>query len=317
MSRRGSRLISIVIVNWNSGPLLEHCVASLAHGPRVYEIIVVDNASEDFSLDFTSKLEYPLTLLRNQDNAGFAAGNNRGWRFSRGEQVLFLNPDTESTPGAVDRLERLLVEDRTVWAAGGKLVSPPGVRRSGVYLRRFPGVASVAAEMLLLDEVWPGNPWTGRYRMRDLDQDHPQEVDQPAAACLMVQRAALVALDGFDEGFRPAWFEDVDLCRRIRSQGGRILFEPAAEFVHHGGSSLKHLAREQFLEYFHSNQLRYFRKHHGGESAERVRRLVRCGMYLRALVSLARPLIQNASRASSARTFWRTARYFERDQRSP
>jgi N-acetylglucosaminyl-diphospho-decaprenol L-rhamnosyltransferase len=305
-------MISIVIVNWNSGPLLERCVQSLLRGPRVYEIIVVDNASADVSLDFLAKMSYPLTLLRNAENVGFAAGNNRGWRFSRGDQVLFLNPDTESTPGAVERLESLLVEDRSIWAAGGKLVSPDGIQQSGFNVRSFPDVGSVAAEMLLLDEVWPDNPWTRRYRMRDLAGSSAQDVDQPAAACLMVQRSALAALDGFDESFVPAWFEDVDLCRRIRGLGGRIVFEPAAQFVHHGGSSLKHLARGEFLEYFHSNQVQYFRKHHGTESAERVRRLVRWGMYLRAAVSLVRPLICNASRMSSARTFWRTARYFGR-----
>src|SRR5262249_21783013 len=120
-------LISIVIVNWNSGRLLERCVESLLRGPRVYEIIVVDNASADPSLDFLGRMSYPLTLLRNAENTGFAAGNNRGWRFSRGEHVLFLNPDTESTPGAVEKLESLLVEDRSIWAAGGKLVRPDRV----------------------------------------------------------------------------------------------------------------------------------------------------------------------------------------------
>jgi GT2 family glycosyltransferase len=126
----------------------------------------------------------------------------------------------------------------------------------------------------------------------------------------MVRRRVLADLGGFDESFHPAWFEDVDLCRRIRDAGGRIVYEPSAEFLHHGGASLKHLARERFLQYYHGNQLRYFLKHHGPGDEARVRRLVWWGMLLRAGVSLLRPVVPNASRAASARTFWRTAQHF-------
>lgn len=307
-------MVSIVIVNWNSGALLERCVLSLRQHAAGSEIIVIDNASVDFSLDFTSRLDTPLVLLRNEGNLGFAAGNNQGWRRSRGEQVLFLNPDIEASPGAVGNLERVLVDEPSVWAVGGKLISPSGRFQTGFNVRSFPSIGSVAAEMLLLDELWPGNPWTRRYRMSGWDHNSAREVDQPAAACLMVQRKALDQLDGFDESFRPAWYEDVDFCRRVRKNGGRILFEPEAEFLHHGGSSLKYLAREEFLEYFHTNQLRYFLKHHGENAARRVQRLVSAGMYLRAALSLVRPFIEGSTRLFSARTFWRTARYFSKLQ---
>jgi len=303
-------MISVVIVNWNSGLFLERCVLSLMKHADDCEIIIVDNASEDFSLDFTRRLDAPLSLLRNRENLGFAAGSNRGWRKSAGEQVLFLNPDTECMPGSVHRLARLLMEDPTIWAAGGRLVSRSGRLQAGFNVRAFPSVKSVAAEMLLLEELWPGNSWTRNYRMSYWDHASAQEVDQPAAACLMVQRLALEYLSGFDESFRPAWFEDVDLCRRIWGSGGRIFYEPAAEFVHAGGSSLNHLAKEQFLKCFHTNQLRYFRKHHSERDAERVLRLICAGLYLRAALSLVRPVIRGSTRAWSARTFWRTARHF-------
>jgi GT2 family glycosyltransferase len=164
--------------------------------------------------------------------------------------------------------------------------------------------------MLFLDEIWPGNPWTRRYRCARLDWNLASDVDQPAAACLMVSRRALMSLDGFDEQFEPAWFEDVDLCKRIRNAGRRIRFEPAARFAHHGGYSLGRLGREKFLEYFHANQIRYFSKHHGRSDAEVVRRLVVIGLSLRAALSFAcRPPV-GASRSASARLFWRVARRF-------
>jgi N-acetylglucosaminyl-diphospho-decaprenol L-rhamnosyltransferase len=280
----------------------------MAHAPGC-ELVVVDNASGDASLDFAAKLD-TVSILRNSENLGYAAASNQGWRRSRGDCVLFLNPDTEATPGAVEELARALAADPARWASAGKLIDSSGETQVGFNIRAFPTVASVAADMLMLDEIWPANPWTCRYKMSTVDHDAPKEVDQPAAACLMIRRAALERLGGFDESYRPAWFEDVDLCRRIWSLGGRIVFEPGAEFVHHGGSSLRRLSAREFLQYFHTNQLRYFYKHHGPAYALRVRRLVIAGMYLRSAASLLLPLVPHSTRASSASTFWQTARHF-------
>ncbi len=303
-------MISVVIVNWNSGLLLERCVHSLREHARGCEILVVDNASEDSSADFLKRSSQPATLIVNSQNAGFAAAGNIGWRRSCGEQILFLNPDAESLPGSVYHLSEPLVQEAGIWAAGGLLLDSAGRQQAGFNVRSFPTIASVAAEMLLLDEIWPGNPWTRNYRMQEWNPHRASEVCQPAAACLMVARCALEHLGGFDESFRPAWFEDVDLCRRIWSAGGRIRFEPAARFFHHGGYSLQRLGRELFLEYFHTNQIRYFVKHHGMDAAGQVRRLVILGMCLRGLVALIRPPANGLSRAATARIFWKTARRF-------
>jgi len=96
----------------------------------------------------------------------------------------------------------------------------------------------------------------------------------------MVARTALDAIGGFDEIFSPAWFEDVDLCRRIRNQGGRIQYQPGARFIHHGGYSLRRMRRQDFLVLFHTNQIRYFNKHHGPRTASRVKRWVILGLLL-------------------------------------
>jgi len=303
-------MISIVIVNWNAGPLLERCVQSLGRYAGDCEAIVVDNGSEDGSLDFFSRSHSSVRLQREGVNLGFAAANNIGWMTSGGDQVLFLNPDTECVEGSVRALLETMSASRGVWAVGGALASPSGNAQTGFNVRAFPTVGSVAAEMLLIDEIWPGNPWTCRYRMSRWDHLSVCEVDQPAAACLMVQRRALESLGGFDESFFPAWFEDVDLCKRIRNGGGRILFQPAASFIHHGGSSLRHLPPDKFMEYYHTNQIRYFSKHHGRRSAARVRRLVMLGMHLRAVITSVRPMLPGMTRIESARTFRRVARLF-------
>jgi GT2 family glycosyltransferase len=303
---RKANMISIVIVNWNSGRFLGNCVRSLLNNAAGSQIIIVDNASMDSSLDSVRESGENIMVIRNNRNAGFAAGCNLGWRSGLGTHILFLNPDTEAYPDSIACLERVLINDSSVWAVGGRLVSSSG--RTGDYLRPFPTVWRVAADALFIDELCR----IGRRSHPPEISTGPIEVDQPAAACLMISKAALEKIGGFDEAFYPAWFEDVDLCRRIRNEGGRILYQPAARFLHHGGSSLERLSRQAFLEYFHTNQIRYFQKHHGPQAASNVRRLVFCGMLLRSVISLAYPLIPESSRLSSAKTFWKTARRFPR-----
>ncbi len=301
-------MISVVVVNWNSGILLEKCVASLLRHAVGCEIIVVDNASEDHSADFVPKVRPALLLVRNAENAGFAVASNEGWRRSRGDCILFLNPDVQCLESAVDGLYLALGQAASRWAAAGMLLRPDDSGRAEASVRRLPTVASVAAEMLLLDEIWPGNPWTARYRMTRDDLSGDREVEQPAAACLMCRRAALEALGGFDEGFAPAWFEDVDLCKRILDSGGKILYHPSARFIHSGGYSMARLPFARFLEIYHSNQIRYFLKHHGAREAARVRRYIVAGMRLRAALSILLPVAKGCSRRGSFRAFSLAAR---------
>jgi N-acetylglucosaminyl-diphospho-decaprenol L-rhamnosyltransferase len=307
-------MVSVIVVNWNSGPHLERCVRSLETHAADCEIILVDNASDDGSLEFLSHGKATIQVYRNQQNRGFAAASNFGWRISKGEPVLFLNPDAQCTEGAVRRLENTFLDDERIWAVGGLLSEPSGRTQRGFNVRAFPTVASLAAEMLMLEEVWPGNPWTRRYRMSDWDHSDVRDVDQPAAACLMVRRRALKDLGGFDEAFHPAWFEDVDLCRRIHDAGGRILFQPAARFLHQGGASLQRLPWDEFLRCYHGNQVRYFAKHYGPETARRARTVIIVGLRLRSALSWLTPIAPGASRARSARIFWRAARQISSHQ---
>jgi N-acetylglucosaminyl-diphospho-decaprenol L-rhamnosyltransferase len=296
-------MISIVIVNWNSGALLERCVRSLRMHAGNCETIVVDNASDDGSLDFFAASQAKELVIKNSRNRGFAAANNTGWRACSGDPVLFLNPDTACTAGAVPSLAVALSDDPAAAAVGGLLVDSSGSPQPGFNVRAFPTIAASVAELLLLDAVWPQNPWTSRYLMARHDWSKLQEVDQPAAACLMVRRQTLEKIAGFDESFFPAWFEDVDLCKRIKSGGSRILFQPAARFEHAGGSSLRRLTREEFLAYYHGNQIRYFAKHHGTAAAGKIRSAVKAGLLLRAVLSLVWPPDRSVGRIGCWKSF--------------
>jgi N-acetylglucosaminyl-diphospho-decaprenol L-rhamnosyltransferase len=303
-------MITVVIVNWNSGSLLENCTRSLVANAHGCEIILVDNASSDSSLAFIPRIGSEIKVIRNDRNLGFSAGSNLGWRAGKGAEVLFLNPDTECLPESVQRLEQTINGNSGVWAVGGRLISPSGEPQHGFNVRHFPTLAGVARQMFFFDRILQA----GRRApfVKAETSTLPIDVDQPAAACLMVTRTALERIGGFDEKFQPAWFEDVDLCRRILSCGGRIQYQPSALFLHHGGYSLGHMSRESFLEVFHTNQIRYFRKHHGNRTASRVQAVVVFGLLLRSILSFVYPMVPKSSRKDSARTFWNAARKIRR-----
>ncbi len=303
----GAPEISIIIVNWNSGTFLERCVHSVLETAHGCQVIVVDNQSEDASLAFLDRLGDRVDTVRNRTNVGFAAANNIGWKRCTKDVILFLNPDAEALPGSIAELALPLREDTAIWATAGKLIGADGTPQAGFNIRAFPTLGSVFAEAFLLDEILPFNPWTRRYRVSGFDYGLAQDVDQPAAACLMVRRAVLERLGGFDETYSPAWFEDVDFCKRVRTAGGRIRFVPGASFIHHGGSSLRRLCRQEFLEHFHLNQELYFSRHHGKRAARRVRLLAVAGLRLRALFSLIYPLVEGSGRIACARIFWTSA----------
>jgi GT2 family glycosyltransferase len=188
----------------------------------------------------------------------------------------------------VARLASVLDAAADCAAAGGSLVGDDGQPQHGFHVRRFPTLATWTADLWLIDRIWPGNPASRRYRAEDQTRGArlPVEVDQPAAACLMVRRDVFDAIGGMDERFHPAWFEDVDFCRRLRDAGHRILFVPDAAFVHTGGVAMRHLGLREFSRVFYRNMQRYARKHHGPLGLLASKALIVTGMLLRAAIVL-------------------------------
>jgi N-acetylglucosaminyl-diphospho-decaprenol L-rhamnosyltransferase len=283
--------IAILIVNWNARDLLLRCLDSLAALPHL--VIVVDNASEDGSADAVARRFPEVRLVRSAANLGFAGGVNRARAEAAraAEFLLLLNPDTIASAASIDALIEALAANGAIGAVGGRLIHPDGTPQTGFNIRRFPTLGSFAMDLLLIDQVWPDNPSTRRYLARDLDDGGdaaPVDVDQPAAACLMVRASAFDAIGGMDERFHPAWFEDVDFCRRLIAQGFRIRFEPRATFVHHGGVAMRTLGLGRFSSIWYANMERYVRRHHGVAGWLLLKGLIGVGMCARIAISLLR-----------------------------
>lgn len=245
----------IVIVTHNSEGVIGECLdAALASGAGV---VVVDNASWDGTLAEVLQRP-PARLIANPWNRGFAGAVNQGIEVLDCSHLLLLNPDAVLIGG----LEALVAAcDARTAAAGGRLVDAHGRIQRGFVVRRFPTPASLAFEVLGLNWLWRANPVNRRYRCLDQDLERPAEVDQPAGAFLMVRREAWQALGGFDECFRPIWFEDVDFCRRARQAGYRIRYVPEAVARHRGGHSVGGMDWEGRRLYWYDNLLRYSGKH--------------------------------------------------------
>jgi GT2 family glycosyltransferase len=254
--------LSIVIVNWNTTGLLKNCLRSIYACPPDgdFEVIIVDNASKDFdSAAFTR--EFPDThLIVNQDNAGYARGNNQGFEIAQGERILLLNPDTEVKEGSINTLLRFLDDHSEAAGVGCKLVRPDG--RTDRSCRGFPSPVGVASEYLGLSKIFPGSRFFGSYRMTYFGYDRVSEVDQPMASCFMISRKALEDVGGLDEDF-PLFFNDVDWCYRAKQKGWKIYFTPEAEVVHLGGASTKQVKNKAVVE-SHAALARFYEKHYKG-----------------------------------------------------
>jgi GT2 family glycosyltransferase len=259
--------LSICVVNWNTRDCLARCLEcvrreteALAAGALQSEIVVVDNASDDASTDMVAERFPEVTLIRNEDNVGYAAGNNQAIAATSGELVLLLNPDVELHEGALGAMLEFMRENEQACALGCKLVLPDGsVQQS---CRTFPTPDVLLWEATGLSRLFPRSPSFGRYRMGHWDYDDVREVDQPMASCLMLRRAALEAVGTFDEQF-PIFFNDVDLCLRLKEADWRIFFTPNASALHHHGQSTRQAPARMVAE-SHRSLAAFYRKHYRG-----------------------------------------------------
>jgi N-acetylglucosaminyl-diphospho-decaprenol L-rhamnosyltransferase len=294
---------SAIIVTYNSAGQIGPCLEALRNEDG-WQRIVVDNASRDDTVDQAQQADPAACVVKNVKNAGFAAAANRGARLASGNVLLFLNPDAIAQPGALDALANALEQDG-VGAVGGALSHNWGEVDRGFCVRRFPTLPSMAAEILLLNHIWPSNLLNRNYRCLDLNYAEPQDVDQPAGACLAVKREVWASVGGFDERFFPVWFEDVDLCLRIRAQNRKIRYCPSARFLHSGGHSVNRLPIADRQIFWYRNLLRYWRKHQSPTAVTTLRGVIAVGMGLRSLAALFGAAPENTPRTAAMQAYAR------------
>lgn len=251
-------MIGIVIVTWNSEDVIGPCLESCFANPGV-RVVVVDNASSDGTR--REILKFPsVHAIFSDTNLGFAGGVNRGIAALDTELVLLLNPDA-ALSGGLTALAACF-DDPSVGAATGDLIGTGGEDQSGFHLRSLPTPATLACEALGVNRVWRSNPVNRRYR----GVSTTGEVEQPAAAFLMIRRSAWETVRGFDERFHPVWFEDVDFCKRLRDDGWKIRYVPDARARHCGGHSAARISWSDKQLYWYASLLKYADTHYPAAS---------------------------------------------------
>lgn len=271
-------LLTGVVVHWRNEDLLAELAAAWPRDPR-FELLVVDNGS-------SAPLPEGVRILRPGRNLGFGGGANLGIAEARGEILLILNPDVVPEPGALDSLLEGFAACPDAAGLAPRLLGPDGESQAAWQLRRLP-----SARELVLHALPVGSPSEA---MREPAAG--AAVEQPAAAALALRREALEKVGGFDPGFHPAWFEDVDLAKRLQRAGLALRYWPAARFRHHLGSTVPRLGYGPFLFIYYRNLTRYLAKHHGPAWAMAARVALIPGIAARLLALLVRRPRRAASR---------------------
>jgi GT2 family glycosyltransferase len=276
--------LTICILSWNAADLLVACLKSLRdirRGNHInYEVIVVDNGSEDGSGEAVRRDFPEVGLISNTWNAGFAAGNNQALRKGRGRHFLVLNNDTVLLEDCLAQMVDYLDSHPQVGIVGGRLVNVDGSTQVAYFPLHLPSVKSCFAELFGLDRIWPQNSWSRYAPSNTFDFEKPSTTTQISGACLMVRREALEKIGLFDDGFQ-FWYEDVDYCYRCLEAGWEIKYLPGARVVHYGGASFAKLDLSKNSLMRFRSLLRYFHKHFTPGQVVLVRIMVALVLVLR------------------------------------
>ncbi|WP_019635720.1 glycosyltransferase family 2 protein [Paenibacillus fonticola] len=253
--------LSIIIVNYNTCRLTLDCLQSVFDSETAYqyEVLVVDNASADDSVEAISH-EFPqVVLMANQENTGFAKANNQAMEAAKGRYILLLNSDTIVQPNTLETMVSLMDNRPDLGASGCKIILPDGSLDKACR-RGFPTPSASFYYAFGISRLFPDNPKFNQYQLGYLDPDEAYPVDCLMGAFMLVRRETIEQIGGLDETFF-MYGEDVDWCYRIKEAGWGIHYEPATYIVHYKGASSRRKPFKIIYE-FHRAMWVFHRKHY-------------------------------------------------------
>lgn len=229
--------LSIIIVSYNTKEFLRECIDSIKGTSRGfdYEIIVVDNASSDNSLEML-KIKFPdVIVIKSKNNIGFSKANNLGVKKSRGRYVLFLNPDTVIYKNSLFGIVKFMDEHKEAGAATCKLLMPDGRLDDAIH-RGFPNPWNSFSYFSGFSKLFPSSKLFGGYNLGWMDLSKTHEIDACAGAFMMVRRQAGEKIGWWDEDYF-FYGEDLEFCFKLKEIGWKIYFVPSVSALHYKGVS--------------------------------------------------------------------------------
>jgi N-acetylglucosaminyl-diphospho-decaprenol L-rhamnosyltransferase len=278
--------VAVVLVTYQSERDLAMCLGSLerAAGPHPLEVVVVDNASTDASVEIARG--YGAKVLENHANLGLSRAINMGVAVTGAPWLLIVNPDTWLSPGSLRRMLATATSDPRIGCVGPHLANPDGSDYPTG--RRFPSLLMGSLHAALAP-VWPDNPATRRYHMAGVDRSRPLTVDWVSGACMLVRRRAFEEVGGFDPGYF-MYFEEMDLCLRLHRAGWKVVFDPLAEVKHVVGGSTRSAPYRKVVHH-HASALRFYCRRYARDPRLVMAPVVAAFLVLRGLASLARAAV--------------------------
>lgn len=251
--------LSIIIVSWNVKDLLRQCLQSITEnkGDIDLEVWVVDNNSQDQTVEMIRQ-EFPwVNLIANNKNLGFAKANNLAINKAKGEYLLLLNPDTKIFPDTLEKSLTFIKSHPECGALGCKMLYPNGTIQPSI--RRFPNLVVIFLILIKIPKIFPNLKIFKQYLAEDFDYNKTQTAEQIMGAFMLIPQSVFNRVGTLDERFFN-WFEEVDLCRRIWQAGYKIYYFAEAQIIHYGGQSFSQekLLKNQWV--FFSSAIKYFLK---------------------------------------------------------
>ena len=240
-------MFSIIIVNYNTKELIKNCLNSIFLNCNIsdFEIIVVDNNSQDSSVEML-KREFgnKIKLIVNNKNRGFGVANNQGVKVAKCKYLFFLNSDTIFTDNILKPINDFFLSNKEVGVVAPKLLLEDGGEQLYAF-GPFPKVLDVTLN---------------KFKSIPSYQKHKFFVDWVSGAALVIKKDVFERVNGFDENFF-MYFEDIDLCKRVKDLKCGIVVYPEVSVIHLGGKSLSKFIKRK--KYYYQSQDYFFRKHYG------------------------------------------------------
>lgn len=251
-------MISIIIVYYNTPKEIINCVKSIpdAVSSTYYEIIIVNNASPK-PLPSSIKHTGRMKIIESVENLGYGKAINKAAKESSGEYLLILNPDTVCTKNSIKLMLDRIKKDKKIGVLG-----PQQIDKKGKILNSTGGIPRLPDALFVfsfINKIWRNNPYSKKYWGRQMDRTIEQETETVGGACMLFPKKLFDKLNGFDERFF-MYFEEADICLRLRNKGYKILYYPKAKVIHLVGKSTSN--KEWIRKTFEESRYKFFKKYY-------------------------------------------------------
>lgn len=251
--------LSVIIVNWNTKDYLNNCIRSIKENTKKIscEIIVIDNFSSDGSPQ-TVEANFPdVILIKNQENYGFGHANNQGYALAKGKYILFLNSDMIVQKNCLEKMFEFMEKNPAIGASSCKLTHPDGSLQHSC--REFPSFKIIFLMLIGVRFLFPKMKMFRDYLMLNWDHSDIREIDQIMGSFMFIRSAVIKEVGRFDERFW-MYFEEVDLCLRIKAAGWKIVHYPYVSSIHFLSKSSDQWGDIKRICEFQKSSLKYFKK---------------------------------------------------------